>query len=365
MTRNHRWIGVVALVLGLTTSTANAQFFGGGFWGEGFGGGTPQGDMARGAGIYAMGMGRYNLETAQADAIDADTLMRWNQYIWNSRLEGARIYREKLARQAERQNTNSEAIRVRLRNSPNQVDIANGNALNVALEELNDPKVFAKAVYYGTKVKVGGEAIRDIPFQYASAAISISVQQLVKGDPPRSLRRDEFTADLAALRAIVTELRQQSEELGEDKPETIKKAKDQILAIRAKVEATFPRTSQDFRDANRYLKALNGLASMLETPAVNVLLAGVETRPEATLGDLMQFMSNYNLRFGASTSNRQRQVYSMIYPMLAKLRDEVIPASGTPAAPTTPMVDDAPGAIFDGLGYNHAERKTPATSAPR
>ena len=34
------------------------------------------------------------------------------------------------------------------------------------------------------------------------------------------------------------------------------------------------------QSAEKYVKALYGLASMLETPAVNVLLAGVEKRPE-------------------------------------------------------------------------------------
>ena len=152
-------------------------------------------------------------------------------------------------------------------------------------------------------------------------------------------------------------------ELGEDKPETIEKAKDLILAIRAKAEATFARNSQDFRDASRYLKALYGLATMLETPAVNVLLAGVENRPEATLGDLMAFMSAYSLRFGAATTPRQRQVYMTLQPMLARIRDEVAPATASEGPPPSPGVDDAPGAVFEGLGYNHAERK--ASPAPK
>ena len=51
------------------------------------------------------------------------------------------------------------------------------------------------------------------------------------------------------------------------------------MATKAKIEATFPQNSQERRDAEKYIKALYGLASMLETPAVNVLLAGVEKRP--------------------------------------------------------------------------------------
>jgi len=318
--------------------------------------------------MFAMGLGRYNLDTAEANAIDADTMKRWNQYIYNSRIEAARNYRERVARQDRNRRDNSEAIRLRLRNEPNQVDITSGNALNVSLDEVNDPRLFPKAVYYGARSKVGGDSIRDIPFSYASAAISTSVNHLVQGPPPASLRRPEFAADLDAIKAIAVELKTQSEELGEDKPETIRKAKDLIQALRTKVEATLPRNSQDFRDASRYLKALNGLASMLETPAVDVLLAGVESRPEATLGDLLAFMSAYNLRFGAAQTPRQRQVLLAIQPMLTRVRDEVAPAPAPAAvatAPaTTPEVEDAPVAVFDGLGYRHAE-KAPSRTAPK
>ena len=39
----------------------------------------------------------------------------------------------------------------------------------------------------------------------------------------------------------------------------------------------------------------------------------------------MDFMATYNLRFGAATTGRQKAVYRKLYPMLAKLRDEVTP----------------------------------------
>jgi hypothetical protein len=129
--------------------------------------------------------------------------------------------------------------------------------------------------------------------------------------------------------------------------------------MKAKVEATFPRTSQEFRDANRYLRALNGLVSMLETPAVNVLLAGVDKRPEATLGDLIQFMAVYNLRFGATTTPRQREVYMTLYPRLVKLRDDVVPASDAAPTASAAMDVETPEAVFDGVGYNSAEGKGP------
>ncbi len=367
MTWNYRWIGAVAIALSLTGSAAKAQFYGGGYWGGGYGGGqTVQGSELRGAGAYAMGMGRYNVETAQARSINAQTAMQWNQYIYESKMEAQRIWAEKENKEQAKEKGDYKAIQDRVRNSPTPIDIEKGNALNVAMDEMSNPKLFPKAVYYGTKVKVGGEDIRDIPFQYASAAISTSVHQLTQGGAPEALKRDEFGPDRDKLKAIAAELRKEGEELGTHKPETIKKAKDQIMATKAKVEATFPQNSQERRDAEKYIRAIYGLASMLETPAVNVLLAGVEKRPEATLGDLMDFMAAYNLRFGAAETPRQKSIYQNLYPMLAKLRDDVGTQGAAPAPePTTDH--GAPGEVFEGLGYKHAEKPAapPVANPPR
>jgi hypothetical protein len=315
--------------------------------------------------MYAMGMGRYNVDTAAATSINANTAMRWNQYMYESQMEAQRVWAQKMARDESREKGNYKTIQKRLRDSPTSVDIEKGSALNVALDELSDPKVFQKAVYYGLKVKVGGEDIRDIPFQYASAAISTSVHQLTQGGPPAALKNDEFGPDREKLKALAAELRKEGEELGTHKPETIKKAKDQIMATKAKIEAKLPQNSQEYRDAMKYVKALYGLASMLETPAVNVLLAGVEKRPEASLGDLMEFMMTYNLRFGAAETPRQRAVYLKIYPMLTKVRDDVIPVPGSgPAAPAM-AGSSAPAEVFDGVGMNSTETKVPPPPKPQ
>ncbi len=366
MSSSHRWIGAVALTLGLAGSPAEAQFYGGGYWGGGMGvGSTPQGSMAAGAGMYAMGAGRYNVETAQANAINSSTAMMWNQYMYNSRVEAARIFHIKEAKLDAKQKGNYSAIQDRLRKNPTSVDIANGSALNVVLNDLDDPKLYKNSVYYGAKTKLGGELIRDIPFAYASEGISASVHQLTQAGAPKVLQRDEFGPDRASLKAIAAELRKEGEELGEHKPETIKKAKDQIMATKAKVESIYPQNSQERRDAMKYIKALYGLASMLETPAVNVLLAGVDKRPDANLGELIEFMTAYNLRFGAATSPRQQAVYRQLYTSLTKLRDEVIPAPGSAPPPAVAVSPDAPGAVFEGMNFNHAETKPPAPQPPR
>ena len=74
----------------LPTGTVCAQGWG---W-EGWGGWsqTPEGSLAQGMGHYYTGAGIFNEKTAIADSINADTLMRWNDYIFQANQEAARRY---------------------------------------------------------------------------------------------------------------------------------------------------------------------------------------------------------------------------------------------------------------------------------
>ena len=182
----------------------------------------------------------------------------------------------------------------------------------MALDDLTSPKVYVRALK-GAGVKVGGEAIRVIPFRYASEAITASVHNLTEGGPPASLKTDDFASEREELKAIAKQLREQDDG-GRPDPELIAKAKTLIKSMQTKAETKYPAGSRERSEATRHLKALYGLASMLETPAINVLLAGVEKRPDATLGDLLGFMHAFNLRFGPATTPRQRAVYERALP---------------------------------------------------
>jgi hypothetical protein len=363
---NWSWRAVAAMAVAISTvqgGSSHAQWgYPGGFGDHGWGGwgggvGTVQGDIAHGLGAFAMGAGFYNRQTAEADAINADTLMRWNQFMFESQLEANRRSRERLARrQASTIQTVNQNFE-RLRNNPEARDIANGNALNVAMDEINDPRVYSKALE-GAKVKVGGESIRDIPFQYAAAAISTSFDQISNGPPPAALLRPEYEANRTALKAVGQEIRGQVEDGGSPKPETLARAFTLINALEAQVDKNLPRNSRDRVAADKYLKSVHGLLSMLQTPAIDVLLSGVEKRPEATLGDLLTFMNVFNLRFGPATTPRQRMVYNSLYVQLDTLRDQLTPLLAA-AAPIKPSGTEA-GEFFSGMSYEDLQKKAPA-----
>ncbi len=356
----------MALALALSQGTAaQAQWgypggYGGYGWG-GWGGQTAQGDIARGLGAYAAGAGYYNQQTAVANSINTDTVMRWNQYVWDSQMNLNRMRQERLAKERAQTNLSADQIRNRLRNNPERADIYRGDAMNAAFDEINDPRVYTKALKEG-QVKIGGQIIRNIPFQSATAAISMSIHQLVKGGPPPVLMKPEFAQERETIKTLGQQLRQQIEEGKEPDKATIGKMLAAINAAETKADQILPRNSKDRTEADRFLKALHGLIALMETPALELLLAGVENRPEATLADLLGFMNAFNLRFGPATSPAQRQVYDSLYPKLVNLRDQIAPA----LASATPSIapGNAPGEFFSGMSYEDLRKKAPAPPAP-
>ena len=361
-----------ALVFGQATPSL-AQYgypvgygsYGWGGWGGGYGGGggTVQGSMARGMGVYAAGAGYYNKQTAEARSINADTVMRWNQYMYESQVTADRAERARIAKRAGDTNKARDDIENRLRDNPSPNDVARGDALNTAVEQINDPRVYTKALA-GAKVKIGGEAIRDIPFQYAPGAITVSIHQLTKGAPPAALLAPEYAADRAALKALGRKIRAELDEGKTPDSETVNQALDLINSVEARVDNALPRNSRQRVEADKYLKALHGLIAMLQTPALDVLVSGADKRPEATLGDLLSFMASCNLRFGPASTPRQREVYEMLYPALDRLRDQIAPALADASKPAPKSTGAEPGEFFSEMSYDDLKKKAPAPPKP-
>jgi hypothetical protein len=204
--------------------------------------------------------------------------------------------------------------------------------------------------------------IRDIPFRYAPGCITVSIHRLTQEPPPAALMTSDFEEDRAAFKGLGQELHKDLDVGEKPKPETVKKALAVINAAEAKADKILPANTKDRNDVDRYLKALHGLIGMLDTPSVEILLAGVEKHPEATLGDLLAFMSAYNLRFGEAKTPPQRALYNVLYPMLVALRDECAQAvAGVPAPnPQSSSV----GEFFSGMDYQDLKKNAPPPPRP-
>jgi hypothetical protein len=372
MKRGLRWAAAAAVVLMIQGGVARAQYtypggYGGYGWGGwGGGGATVGGDQARGMGVFAAGAGQYNQQTAVARSINAQTAMQWNEYLYQSSMEAGRIMRKNDLIKRKEDLTNYTAIQTRIRDNPNEGDIMRGDALNVALEEVTAPKVYLKALQ-GAKLPVPGTAIREIPFNYASEALTLSVDDITKNGPPELLQRPEFTEDGRALRAVGQKIRAEANEQKPIDPAQVQEAQGLIKKMMKTIKDNpkeFPKNAPKTVEADNWLKGLYGLISMLETPAIDVLLSGVEKRPDTTLGDLLSFMHAFNLRFGPAKTPQQRQIYTELFPVLDKVRDEIA-AAGIP--PSGPAARNAPGQFFQHMDVKDmdAKPKTPPPPAPR
>jgi len=359
--------GVVSFCVLLTAGAGSAQaqwVYPGGYGGFGWGGwgaATVGGDMARGMGDFAAGLGFYNKQSAVAEAINADTVMRWNEYLYQSQMEANRRHQRRLEA-ANEQNIKLRAqIRGRLRENPSPSDVARGDALNAALDEINNPKVYVRALE-AAGAKIEGDQIRLIPFRYAAAAVTLSVHQLATGELPAPLQAPEFAEERAALQALDAELDAKAEEELEPDPETVHKLLDTIYAMEEKAARMFTPGSLDQKQAERYLKALHGLVVMLKAPALDPYLAGVEKRPDVTLGELLRFMTAFNLRFGIAKTAEQRRVYNSLFPMLDELRDQVSTVALANAAPSKPKGTEAEE-FLSGMTFDDLRKAAPKPQA--
>ncbi len=108
MLRFRAFVCVLTLVLLTSPAPANAQGWG---W-EGWGGWTttPETAFAQGMGHYYTGAGIFEEKTAIAHSINADTLMRWNDYIFQANQEAARRYVARRRENSANNRAQNEAI---------------------------------------------------------------------------------------------------------------------------------------------------------------------------------------------------------------------------------------------------------------
>ena len=371
MLRRFLATAAVGTVLLFGAKPASAQGYGGyggwggGDWGGG-GGGTVYGNNARGAGILAAGAGVYNLDTAEARSINANTAMNWNEYWYQSQQAANHKYYQRMAaKQASNVKSHKELFE-RLRDNPNQYDIYRGDALNVIFDELCNPKIYLRGLKSGG-TKFSGEMIRNIPYQYASAAVTTTVHQvLTKGSAPAALKTEIYRPEMTKLAEIAKDIKDEDAKDGAIDPETLDAAEDTLKKLSVKVAANMKAGSKDRQDSERFLKSATGLSKMLRTPAINVLLSDVDKHPEATVGDVILFMKSFNLRFGVADDPQERAVYNELYPLLVKIRDEAYPdrKPEAPGSPDSTGNADHPADFFSEMDAK-AAAKTPAPPAPK
>jgi len=345
----------------MTGRDARAQWgYGGWGWG-GWGAATPQGSALQGAGQYAMGAGMYNLDTAQARSINADTAMRWNQYAYLSSLEASQRYAARKHAEIAKNKALSDGHQRRLRENPENREVENGDALNAAVSDLTNPSLGSAAMRAGT-APVPASAIAEIPFLYASERITImldGIRESIKW--PHVFEGERFAATQNQFDELRKRLREESEE-GEVSAKALGDANRFVNDLRARIEAMPLPTAYEQKEATTFLTSCASLLNLLKKPDIGPALLELRKITDTRIGNLLGFMQAFNLRFGPAKTPKQRQVYHDLYQVLDQTRRTVLAEAklgSTPSAPANPK--DA----TDFLQTVEPGRSRGATSPPK
>ncbi len=185
----------LCLILSMSGREARAQWgygYGGWGWG-GWGAATPQSAALQGAGYYAMGAGMYNLNTAQARSINAQTAMQWNDYVAQVTHESARIHEMRVHSEFQKNQRLYDDWKNRLRNSPGRVEIEDGSALNVALDDLTNPRLGSSALR-AASAPVPASLIAEVPFVNNAERVTLMLDHMRQGVKwPAALEGERFS----------------------------------------------------------------------------------------------------------------------------------------------------------------------------
>ncbi|HEY2155068.1 MAG TPA: hypothetical protein VGH33_05530 [Isosphaeraceae bacterium] len=282
-------------------------------------GSTPEGDYLRGVGIAAFGLGSYNLNTAQANSINVNTEIRWNEYVtmyFARENEAKARYR---AAMREHNEEKRKAILDRIKNSPQEHDLHSGDALNALIDALNDPKI-SESSYRSAKVSLPADVVRRIPFRLDAEGVEFSMHRLIPrgtGKWPVAMQDARFDNDRRAYeRAVDAALEQQIG--GKMSFEVIDGVKQAVEGLdRALAAADLPPRDRRSIDAKDRIKELRAMARLLESHKIELALGEVDRYSGTTVNDLRQFMQKYKLHFAASNSPDERSLYPGLYEVLA------------------------------------------------
>jgi hypothetical protein len=326
MLRGMRMAVGLVLIGSMTGGEARAQWgYGGWGWGGWGGGGTtPQSAALQGAGYYAMGAGVYNMDTAQARRINAQTASQWNDYVAQVTHESAQIHAAHVNQEVAKNKALYNAHQQQLRDNPGRHEIENGDALNLAVQDLSDPRL-GRSALRAAKEPVPASLIATVPFIYASERITLMLDDLrasVKW--PEVFEEERFAGDKKAFDDLAVRIRAAGKEGGEVPPKLLREARGFVKDLRAKVEGQPLKDPADQEEALRFLTACSSLLGLLEKPEIGPALVELRKIQDTMVGNLLGFMHAYNLRFGAATTLKEKQAYQQLFAILDKTRDEVL-----------------------------------------
>jgi hypothetical protein len=338
----------LSICLNLMASDAMAQWmFPGGYGGYGLSqwGANPSAGYMAGLGAFSRGQGAYLLDKAQADAINVETMAKWNKAL-HARQLAMRVEQQKEA--AQRDAARQERVE--------RMNLRDGITLNNLLSQIFD--IDPTAVRSGrANSPISVRALREIPFEWDSEAITLCLDQMTGTNAlPAPLTDPMYAEEREALHAAVhTALEEDAK--GTVSTDTTKRINEAVAKFRAKFLKNTSAFEAGKDDALAYFTTMASLSRLLNDPSMKRFLEALKNNEERTVGDLIAFMDSYNLRFGRATSDRQIEIYNRLVTDLTSIRDSVRTVEYTPSRPdrTGEGLKAAAQEAFKPMKWEHLE----------
>ncbi|MGP0063020.1 MAG: hypothetical protein ACLQGP_05375 [Isosphaeraceae bacterium] len=315
-------LGLV-LILSISGREARAQWGYGGWGYGGWGVGSPQSTALQGAGYYAMGAGIYNYDTAMANNINAQTAVYLNNAWAQATHEDAMIHAARVHKEFLRDQSLYDAHQKMLRDNPGQHELENGDALNAAVMDLSDPRLGSSAIR-ATKAMVPASLIAEVPFQNASERVTFVLDKLRGAAKwPKAFETPRFAKDKELFNDLVARIRHEDIE-GDVSVKTLTEARALIKDLRSKLAAQPLEDEDDQKAALKFINSSSALVGLLDKPDIRPALAELKKVQDTSLGNLLGFMHAFNLRFGAATTQKEKQAYQQLYGILDQTRDQIL-----------------------------------------
>jgi hypothetical protein len=306
-------------------------------------GSTVGGDQARGMGALYQGLGQYNYNTARANAINAQTLMQYNEYVYACRKNWNLERLQRVHAKAEHNKAAYSINQKRLREAPGENDIMTGAALNVLMEDISGLLLGPSVMSYTTR-SFEGALVPRIPFQVAYLGGIISLRRLtVQDDWPLGLRDKALEADRAAYTRAVDNLLDHAHE-GKLTVTHIKALQAAVERLRADARPLMAKADPTIeREARHFLDDLAGQAARLQAAQSSTMLVEIDRYSGTTVGEFVEFMQRFNLQFGPAETPAERDLYARLFTVLKQEQIALAGAAGMSEARSLP-----PGATGSG-----------------
>jgi hypothetical protein len=325
MRRTISVVGGILAFLTLLSSGARGQIIGPGS--------TLEGDYLRGVGIAAQGMGIGYYYTAMGDSINTDTFIRWSEWVDAVVKKGARELAARKAQERAKHAAEYNAIQKRLSENPESLDVQKGDALNVVLEQLMNPKISESSFRYA-QVPLTVDVVRRIPFKLGEKNEKFSMSRLLlkgKGNWTVAFQDGRFAAVRHAYERVLDNALEQAIEGKVQIPaiEAVDAAVDDLA--RKLDEVVGPSRDRLYIEAKGRLEDLKNVVRLFKTHKVQLALGEMDNYSGTTVNDLRLFMQRHKLQFAQAESPDERSLYPELHAALVLQREKVMAALQAPS----------------------------------